>query len=273
MIDDRVTLPHRIIREPSERGSVGASMHACVVVRIYGRSQCRHAFEIRDFLSRSVVRFTWTPIDTDDDCTHLLGLSLADAGLPIVDLPDGTRLRAPSVAEIAGRLGWVSDPKLQEYDVSIYGAGPAGLSAAVYAASEGLSVAVLEREAVGGQAGYSSLIENYLGFPGGISGGDLAERARQQAVEFGAELLLMRDGLSTRFEGDRVHTTLGDGTSVVARASVCATGVEWRRLGLDREEEFIGSGLFYGRAPVRRPRVAISRCSSSAEGTRPVRLP
>ncbi|WP_238421723.1 NAD(P)/FAD-dependent oxidoreductase [Gordonia sp. 'Campus'] len=246
MIDDRVVLPHKVIREKPDRGPVGATMHACIVVRIYGRSQCRHAFEIRDFLSRSVVRFTWTPIDTDDDCTHLLGLSLADAGLPIVDLPDGTRLRAPSVAEIAARLGWVSDPKLQEYDVSIYGAGPAGLSAAVYAASEGLSVAVLEREAVGGQAGYSSLIENYLGFPGGISGGDLAERARQQAVEFGAELLLMRDGLSTRFADGRVHTTLGDGTTVVARASVCATGVEWRRLGLDREEEFIGSGLFYG---------------------------
>ncbi|WP_338890827.1 NAD(P)/FAD-dependent oxidoreductase [Rhodococcus sovatensis] len=171
---------------------------------------------------------------------------MTDAALPIVELPDGTRLHSPSVADIANRLGWVKQPKLREYDVCVYGAGPAGLSAAVYAASEGLSVVVLEREAIGGQAGYSSLIENYLGFPGGISGRELAERARQQAVAFGAELLLMRDGLQAQFTGNRIRTTLNDGTTLVARSNICATGVEWRRLGLAREDEFIGRGLFYG---------------------------
>nr|WP_064570294.1 FAD-dependent oxidoreductase [Gordonia sp. LAM0048] len=220
--------------------------HSIDLVRVYGRSQCRRAFEIRDFLSRSVVHYSWTAVDTDLACTDLFGLSLAQADLPIVDLPDGTRLYSPSVAEIARRLGWVNAPKLAEYDLTIYGAGPAGLSAAVYAASEGLSVAVLEREAVGGQAGYSSLIENYLGFPGGISGGELAERARQQAVTFGAELLQMRDGLQARFIDGRVHTTLSDGTTIVSCATVCATGVEWRRLGLEYEDTYIGRGLFYG---------------------------
>ncbi|MBY6410687.1 FAD-dependent oxidoreductase [Rhodococcus sp. BP-252] len=220
--------------------------HPTEVVQVYGRSQCRRAFEIRDFLSRSVVHFSWTAVDTDFDCTRLIGLPLTDAGLPIVDLPGGTRLRSPSVTEIANRLGWVKQPKLREYDVSIYGAGPAGLSAAVYAASEGLSVVVLERDAIGGQAGYSSLIEHYLGFPGGISGRELAERARQQAVSFGAELLLMRDGWRAQFEDNRVRTILNDGTTLVARSNICATGVEWRRLGLAREDEFIGRGLFYG---------------------------
>ncbi|UPW09075.1 FAD-dependent oxidoreductase [Gordonia terrae] len=220
--------------------------HSIDLVRVYGRSQCRRAYEIRDFLSRSVVHYSWTAVDTDLACVDELGLSLAQANLPIVDLPDGTRLYSPSVADIARRLGWVRAPELAEYDLTIYGAGPAGLSAAVYAASEGLSVAVLEREAVGGQAGYSSLIENYLGFPNGISGGELAERARQQAVSFGAELLQMRDGLRARFVDDHVHTTLSDGTTIVSRASICATGVEWRRLGLEHEDAFIGCGLFYG---------------------------
>lgn len=220
--------------------------HPTELVRVYGRSQCRRAFDIRDFLSRSVVHFTWTAIDNDLDCARLTGGPIAEAGLPIVVLPDGTYLHSPSVSDIAKWLGWVKKPKLREYDLSIYGAGPAGLSAAVYAASEGLSVVVLEREAIGGQAGYSSLIENYLGFPGGISGGELAERARQQSVSFGAELLLMRDGLRARFHDNRIHTTLNDGTTLVARANICATGVEWRRLGVARENEFLGRGLFYG---------------------------
>ncbi|AZZ80239.1 pyridine nucleotide-disulfide oxidoreductase [Gordonia alkanivorans] len=226
--------------------STTTNSHATDLVTVYGRSQCRRAFELRDFLSRSVVHFQWVPIDNDVDCTRRFGLPLDETDLPIVDLSDGSRLHSPTVAELADQLGWVREPRLQEYDVAIYGAGPAGLSAAVYAASEGLSVAVLEREAVGGQAGYSSLIENYLGFPKGIPGGELTERARQQAVSFGAELLLMRDGMQTRFADDRVYTTLNDGTTVVSRTAVCTTGVEWRRLGIPDEERYMGCGLFYG---------------------------
>ncbi|KQQ03566.1 MULTISPECIES: NAD(P)/FAD-dependent oxidoreductase [unclassified Rathayibacter] len=215
-------------------------------VRLYGRRESRDAWEIRDFLSRSVVSFSWTPLDTDEQCVAVAGRPLAEAALPLVVFPDGTRASDPSIAEVATRLGWISSPRLAEYDLSIYGAGPAGLSAAVYAASEGLRVVVLERSAIGGQAGYSSLIENYLGFPHGIAGASLAERARQQAVDFGAELLMMREGIRARFADDRIHARLADGTTIVARANICATGIEWRRLGLEREDELLGVGVYYG---------------------------
>ncbi|MGD8194892.1 NAD(P)/FAD-dependent oxidoreductase [Herbiconiux sp. P18] len=215
-------------------------------VHLLGERRSRDAYAIRDFLTRSVVDFTWTTLDTDDDCRRLLGVPLTEAGLPVVVLPDGSRLTDPSIAEIAERLGWVTAPKLQEYDLSIYGAGPAGLSAAVYAASEGLRVVLIEREAVGGQAGSSSLIENYLGFPHGIAGADLAERARQQAVDFGAELLMMREGVQGEFRDHRIHVRLADGSTLAARSNICATGVEWRRLGLDREDDLLGLGVYYG---------------------------
>ncbi|WP_181133764.1 MULTISPECIES: NAD(P)/FAD-dependent oxidoreductase [unclassified Rathayibacter] len=215
-------------------------------VRLYGRRESRDAWEIRDLLSRSVVSFSWTPIDTDEQCLAVAGHPLATASLPLVVFPDGSRASDPTLAEVAARLGWVGSPRLAEYDLSIYGAGPAGLSAAVYAASEGLKVVVLERSAIGGQAGSSSLIENYLGFPHGIAGADLAERARQQAVSFGAELLRMREGIRGRFADDRIHALLADGTTVVARTNICATGIQWRRLGLEREDELLGVGLYYG---------------------------
>ena len=141
---------------------------------------------------------------------------------------------------------FVTKPKLRQYDVSIYGAGPAGLSAAVYAASEGLSTVLIERSAVGGQAGTTSMIENYMGFPQGINGADLAERARQQAVKFGVELVMMQEGVKSTFHDDRIWTDLADGGTMVARANVCATGVEWRRLNLPNEDKLLGRGLYYG---------------------------
>lgn len=164
-------------------------------VRLFGQAQSGGAYELRDFLQRSVVAFDWVDLPSDTECQRALGKSLAEARLPVVELPDGTRLEAPTVHELADRLGWVTQPRLKEYDVSIYGAGPAGLSAAVYAASEGLRAVVIERHAVGGEAGSSSLIENYMGFPGGISGAELCERGRQQAVSFGVEILMMREGI------------------------------------------------------------------------------
>jgi thioredoxin reductase (NADPH) len=163
-----------------------------------------------------------------------------------VEFPDGRRVTNAIVSAVAGALGWLSQPRLREYDLSIYGAGPAGLSAAVYAASEGLRVVVLERDAVGGQAGSSSLIENYLGFPQGIAGAQLAERARQQALNFGAEILIMREGIKGNFRDGLMYATLADGSTMVARSNVCATGVRWRRLGLVHEEELIGRGVYYG---------------------------
>jgi thioredoxin reductase (NADPH) len=204
-------------------------------VRLLGSAGSARAFEIRDFLSRSVVAFDWVEIDGS-----------TDPHLPICEFPDGVRLFSATVHDIAERLGWVSKPRLAEYDVSIYGAGPAGLSAAVYAASEGLKTVLIERHAVGGQAGSSSLIENYLGFPHGVSGADLAERARQQAVRFGAEILQMREGVNASFVDGRIVVDLADGSRLSARTNICATGIEWRRLNVANEARLLGAGLFYG---------------------------
>ncbi len=151
-----------------------------------------------------------------------------------------------STRRITEKLGWFRDPSRSEYDVAIYGAGPAGLSAAVYGASEGLKTVVIERSAVGGQAGTSSKIENYLGFPGGISGADLAERAREQACRFGAEILISREGVRGEFMPGKGIGYLADGTKIIARATICATGVDYRRLDLSNEDRLLGAGVYYG---------------------------
>src|SRR5258707_1660868 len=216
------------------------------VVRLLGHRDHAGAWEIRDFLKRSVVESQWIELSTEEDCRRELGLDLKNVNLPVVELPDGTRLFGPTLRDVADRLGFVTKPRRRQYDVSIYGAGPAGLSAAVYAASEGLSTVLIERSAVGCEAGTTSMNENYMGFPQGINGADLAERARQQAVKFGVELLMMQEGIKSTFHDDRIWTDLADGGTMVARANVCATGVEWRRLNLPNEDELLGRGLYYG---------------------------
>jgi thioredoxin reductase (NADPH) len=152
----------------------------------------------------------------------------------------------PTIRLISEKLGWFRDPSLSEYDLAIYGAGPAGLSAAVYGASEGLKTIVIERWAVGGQAGTSPKIENYLGFPQGISGAELADHAREQACRFGAEILISSEGVRGEFTAGKRVGYLADGTRVVARAAICATGVEYHRLPVANEERFRGAGLYYG---------------------------
>ena len=216
------------------------------LVQVYGQALDPAGHVLRDFLSRTVAHYSWTELTDDQECVASLGVPLDRVRLPVVQLPTGDRLEAPDPTALARRLGWVIQPSTDLYDLSIYGAGPAGLSAAVYAASEGLRVAVIERDAVGGQAGWSSLIENYLGFPSGISGAELAERARQQAVKFGAELLLMRAGEQGGFADGLLRVNLSDGSVMTSRSNICATGVSWRRLGLPDEERFFGAGLFYG---------------------------
>jgi thioredoxin reductase (NADPH) len=216
-------------------------------ITLIGNVQTSDAYQFRDFLLRSVVSYDWLELTSDEECFRETGFpTLSEAPLPIIIMPDGTRLNAPTLRELADRLGWVVEPRLHEYDVSIYGAGPAGLSAAVYAASEGLRAVLIERHAVGGQAGSSSLIENYMGFPQGISGAELAERARQQAVRFGIEILQMREGVKAEFQGGRILVDLADGSKLTARANICATGVEWRRLGLENEAAYLGRGFYYG---------------------------
>lgn len=217
-------------------------------VRLYGRRNSSSAWQLRDFLKRSVVEFQWIDIDSEDGVRELLAGrdEVVTDETMVVDLPNGDRLIAPSLKEVAERLGFVTEAKLREYDVSIYGAGPAGLAAAVYAASEGLRTLLVEKSAVGGQAGTTSMIENYLGFPNGINGADLAERARQQAVKFGVELLAMQEGVKSEFHDNRIWTDFADGGKMTARANICATGVEWRRLGLPNENELLGRGIYYG---------------------------
>src|SRR5580704_8047737 len=202
-------------------------------VKIFGKAGSAAAYKIRDYLQRSDVPFEWIELTNDEQARTDAGVdSLQDSRLPVCVFSDGSRIECPTVRQITEKLGWFRNPSRSEYDLAIYGAGPAGLSAAVYGASEALKTVVIERSAVGGQAGSSPKIENYLGFPGGISGADLAERARQQAVRFGAEILLNREGVRGEFMPGKGIGHLADGTKIVARASVCATGVEYRRLGL-----------------------------------------
>ena len=217
------------------------------IITLYGVAASSDAYEIRDFLNRSVVEFRWVELRDDAQARRAVGVDgLHDSRLPVCTFPDGSRVESATARRVADELGWLTEPKHAEYDLSIYGAGPAGLSAAVYAASEGLRVVLIEREAVGGQAGTSSLIENYMGFPGGVSGADLAERARQQAVAFGAEILLMREGVRAVFKEGNIHADLADGRTMVAKTNICATGIEYRRLGLEDEEKYLNAGLYYG---------------------------
>lgn len=221
-------------------------MDKSVKVRLYGKRGSPQAYQIRDFLQRSDVPFEWVELTADSQARELGLDALDDARLPVCVFDDGTRLERPTLRQITEKLGWFRHPSRSEYDVAIYGAGPAGLSAAVYSASEGLRTVVIERFAVGGQAGSSPRIENYLGFPEGISGADLAERAREQACKFGAEILLSRTGVRGEFTPCKGVGYLDDGTKIVARISVCATGVEYRRLDLPEEDKFLGAGVYYG---------------------------
>jgi thioredoxin reductase (NADPH) len=216
-------------------------------VRIIGKPGSAMAYTIRDFLHRSDVAFEWVAVTNDEQARDLAGVAdVNDSRLPLCIFPDGTRLECPTLRQILEKLGWFHDPTRSTYDVAIYGAGPAGLSAAVYAASEGLKTVVIERFAVGGQAGSTTRIENYLGFPDGISGNELAERAREQAHRFGAEILLGREGVRGEFLPGKGVGHLADGTRIVARTSLCATGVAYLRLGLPNEERLIGAGVYYG---------------------------
>jgi thioredoxin reductase (NADPH) len=214
-------------------------------IQVLGTRGSARAYAIRDFLHRSGVPFQWIELRGDNQARALAQLDgLSDDRLPVCAFSDGTRLERATVQSISEKLGLFRNPSHSEYEVAIYGAGPAGLSAAVYSASEGLTTVVIERFAVGGQAGSSPKIENYLGFPQGISGAELAERAQEQAFKFGAEILLLREGV--RFVPGEGVGYLSDGTKIVARASICATGIEYRRLGLPNEEHLHGCGVYYG---------------------------
>ncbi len=193
---------------------------------------------LREFLQRNSAAFDWIP---PDDATA------TDARYPWVRLPDGSVLREPSSRDVAAAIGLRVAPQHETYDVAIVGGGPAGLAAAVYGASEGLSTLLLEREAPGGQAGTSSRIENYLGFPFGISGGELANRAFQQASRLGAEIVVTR--FAEKIDAAARSIVLDGGDVVRAKAIVLATGVSWRQLGIPSVDRLRGRGVSYGAAP------------------------
>jgi thioredoxin reductase (NADPH) len=206
--------------------------------------------EIRDFLTRNQVPYTWLDPDADEDGRRLAA-SLdepVDPIRPVIVLPDGRSLRDPGNRELAGAIGMSTHAALPFYDLVIVGGGPAGLAAAVYGASEGLKTLMVEREAPGGQAGTTSRIENYLGFPSGLSGSDLARRALTQAKRLGAEILSSQEATTVRREDPYRFVGLDDGTEVSSQAVIVTTGVSYRQLDVPGVAELAGAGVYYGAA-------------------------
>jgi thioredoxin reductase (NADPH) len=219
-------------------------------VVLVGTRASRGAYAIRDFLSRNGYPFEWVDSSQPDAVRAALGgADVEPSALPLCILPDGSRLASATVEQVAAGLGMVVAPTQSEYDLTIVGAGPAGLAAAVNAASEGLRIVVVEAVAPGGQAGTTSMIENYLGFPNGISGSELATRATVQARRFGAELLLARPLTSVLADGPGYVAELSDGTRIRGRAVLFASGLEWRRLEVPGVDDLLGAGVYYGAGP------------------------
>jgi thioredoxin reductase (NADPH) len=216
-------------------------------LRVVGHRWSERSHELKTFLARNHVPYRWYDIERDAEGQRLSDLAEATAvDLPLVLVPEGDTLRSPTTLDLAGALGLRTRAEQPLYDVCIVGGGPAGLAAAVYAASEGLSTVIVEREAPGGQAGQSAAIENYLGFPKGLTGSDLTHRAVAQVARFGAEMVLAREvaGFETR---GPVHAVLFAGSGEIeARALIVATGVSYRRLGAAGLDELTGRGVYYG---------------------------
>lgn len=217
-------------------------------VKIVGHRWSAPSFRARDLLARNAVPYTWFSVDEPEGQRILAAAGAGREDIPVVVTPDARVLLHPSESELAAVAGLAVEPREMFYDLIVVGGGPAGLGAAVYGASEGLRTVLVEREATGGQAGQSSRIENYLGFPDGVSGGQLAERARRQAVRFGAELLLTRDVVALETHGPKRVVRLDDGRVLAAHAVVLATGISYRSLGVDGVDDLTGRGVYYGSA-------------------------
>ncbi|SNS17775.1 thioredoxin reductase (NADPH) [Geodermatophilus pulveris] len=219
-----------------------------VGVKLVGHRWSGPSFGARTLLTRNAVPHRWYSVEDPEGQRVLAAAGAGPDDVPVVVTADGQVLRHPGEAELAAAVGLTVDPQEEFYDLVVVGGGPAGLGAAVYGTSEGLRTVLVEREATGGQAGQSSRIENYLGFPGGVSGADLAERARRQAVKFGTELLLTRDVVALEVHGPKRVLRLDDGRTVAAGAVVLATGVSYRSLGVPGCDDLTGRGVYYGSA-------------------------
>jgi thioredoxin reductase (NADPH) len=219
-------------------------------IRVLGTRWSPRSYELRDFLARNHVPYQWIDVELsaqDPETKRLLeSLGSEAADLPVVLFPDGTKLLETVPAQVAQKVGLRTRAQTDFYDLAIIGGGPAGLAAAVYGASEGLHTVMIEREAPGGQAGMSSRIENYLGFPTGLSGGDLARRAVVQARRFGVEILSPQEAVNVRTESSYRIVNLADGNEISCHALLVATGVQWRRLEAPGVDKLQGAGVYYG---------------------------
>jgi len=215
-------------------------------VRVIGHQWSPHSTEIRDFLGRNFVPHQWLNVETEEDAKQVLKTTGVDcSALPIVVFPDASFLSKPPAAEIAHKLGLKTKAEFPFYDLVVVGAGPSGLAAAVYGAADGLHTLLIEREAPGGQAGRSSRIENYLGFPMGLSGNDLARRAVAQARRFGVEILTPQEVCGVRVEGPSRVLKLSDGGEVGCRALLIASGIAFRKLEVPGLDRLSGAGVYY----------------------------
>lgn len=216
-------------------------------LRVVGHRWSDRSHEIKTFLARNHVPYVWLDVERDEEARRLHELAGNEPDdLPLVLVPDGETLRSPSTLDVAAALGLRTEAQQPLYDLCIVGGGPAGLAAAVYAASEGLRTVIVEREAPGGQAGQSAAIENYLGFPKGVSGADLTQRAVAQVARFGAETVLARDVIALESRGPVRVVRFGESGEIEARAVLVATGVSYRRLEAPGVDELSGRGVYYG---------------------------
>src|SRR5271156_782519 len=219
-------------------------------IRVLGTRWSSRSYELREFMARNQVPYQWIDIElaaTDPEVRRLIESLGPEADtLPLILFPDGQRIAEPSMPAIADKIGLRTHAQTTFYDLAIIGGGPAGLAAGVYGASEGLRTVMIEREAPGGQAGMSSRIENYLGFPSGLSGSDLARRAVVQAQRFGVEILSPQEAVSIRVDGPYRIIKLADGNEISCHALMIATGVQWRRLAAPGVDRLQGAGIYYG---------------------------
>jgi thioredoxin reductase (NADPH) len=218
-------------------------------IRVAGTLWSPSSHRVKDFLSRNRIPYQWLDIEKDEETAALVkAIQPGQIRLPVLFFPDGSHLVDPDHRQLADKVGLRTQASQPFYDLIIIGAGPAGLGAAVYGASEGLRTALIEKEATGGQAGTSSRIENYLGFPKGLSGLDLARRATTQAIRFGAEILTAQEAVSVRVEDPYRIVTLGDGSELSCHALIVATGATVRQLNLPGIGRLTGAGVYYGAA-------------------------
>jgi thioredoxin reductase (NADPH) len=218
-------------------------------IQLFGTRWSPKAYELRMFLAQHHLPYQWVDVEQSSITDSTAALHKSDGTaetLPLMIFPDGTKFSEPTSADIAKKIGLRTHSDVEFYDLAIVGGGPAGLAAAVYGASEGLRTVMIEREAPGGQAGLSSRIENYLGFPAGLSGRDLARRAVVQATRFGVEILSPQEAAGVRIEGPYRIIEMTDGSKVSCHALLLAMGVQWRSLGVAGEERLRGAGVYYG---------------------------